>query len=117
MPSHVGDVIEFTPLGGWNGFSLHEQLSNSIWCGLSEADGRWAYVNLTSGSSIWECQIDGSFISMFYLDDGNGPLVELLVFPGIASAYMQPIAESFGLLATPSPKESTRSQVLRHTSR
>jgi hypothetical protein len=97
--SEMDETFEMVPMDGWKEFRSADLLSEIIWSGLSEADGKWKYINLTSGSSVWESQTDGSFISMFYLDRGNGPLIELIVSVGVASTYIAPIAKSFGLLA------------------
>ena len=100
MSDHINAWATFEPPNGWSSFDQHEELSDAIWSGLTEKDGEWNYMNFQTGSSIWESCRDGSAILMWY-EPQSIRLTELKVSPGVASVYMAPIIQSFGLAPQP----------------
>ena len=91
--------IELLPEGGWHSFERSGELSDAVWSGLSEDGGKWRYMNLAAGSSIWESCEDGSALSMWYDVADGERMLELKVSQGRASTFLLPIALTFGLIA------------------
>lgn len=98
----MNEWIEIQPKEGWASFTRAEELSDALWKGVSEHEGKWHYTNLFAGNSVWESSSDGSAIWMCYADGadgnpGNGSLIELKINAGAAVEYAAPILRRFGL--------------------
>jgi hypothetical protein len=63
-----------TPVGGWEGFELHEELEGYLWNSLKlreNKEGDWSYMSFTSLSSAWELVVNNKVLATVMLESGE----------------------------------------------
>ncbi len=85
----------FEPADGWAKFAESSSLTDAIWKLLPEKE--WHYMNLTTGSSVWESRQDASMVQILY--EGE-KIIALTVQPGLAITLVNVLVQQFKLLAT-----------------
>lgn len=89
------ETLYFEPENGWFLFSDSIVVVDVIWENLSEEDGVWKYMNLTTDTSIWEYQADGSYIWIGFDLTPTEKITEIYATRGYAADYLQQCLSKF----------------------
>ena len=67
-------IKQMRPVGGWEGFELHEELEDYLWGSLKlreNKEGDWSYMSFTSLSSTWELVVNDKMLATVMLESGE----------------------------------------------
>lgn len=93
----IEKVIHFEPENGWLFFCNSTTILKAIWQDLYDENGEWKYVNPTATISIWENQLDASYLVIEFYPNSDEKISQLYATQGQASNDLTQCLKPFNL--------------------